>query len=197
MSRMDVTIQLPKSPHLGRFSRTEFYQLAETGVIPNRHIELMEGEIIQMAPQRDPHALAVVFTDYALRRVFGEGFTIRVQLPFSISDVSEPEPDIAVLAGTPRSQVGHPKNALLLVEVAEASLEYDRTRKAGAYAEAGVEEYWIVNLNSRCVETFRHPIFDPVKKIHRYADVQIVFPPAAISPLAAAHATIAVADLLP
>ena len=197
MSIVDLPTTTEHGPRLKKFTRDEFYHLWESGMIASERVELLDGEIYEMAPQRDLHALAVVFADYALRRVFGDGFTIRIQLPFSINTISAPEPDVVVIAGSPRSQRGHPTSALLLVEVADTSWEYDRTKKARDYAAAGIDDYWIVNLNRRCIEVHRQPIYDVAQAIHRYADVQSFSPPDAVSPLAAPTTAIPVADFLP
>lgn len=193
----ELPIESASGPRVRRFTREDFYRMSEAGVIPDRNVELLDGEIIEMAPQRDPHALCVVFTDYALRRVFGDGYTIRVQLPFEISGVSQPEPDVVVLAGSPRTHAGHPTTALLVIEVADTSIDYDRKRKAHAYAEAGIQDFWIVNLNRRCVEIHRHPAVHQGNVSHQYTDIQIISPPSTISPLALPDARILVSDLLP
>ena len=91
----------------------------------------------------------------ALRRVFTHGYDIRVQMPLAIGDESEPEPDVAVVRGHFRDYRTHPLTATLVVEVADTSLEFDRSTKAARYASAEIPEYWIVNLVDRQAEVFR------------------------------------------
>ncbi len=111
-----------------------------------------------MGPQ---HAVAVALVSETLTRLALENTHVRVQLPLALGEYDEPFPDIAVVAGSPRDYLtNHPTTALLVVEVAEASLRTDRDIKASLYAHAGVPEYWIVNLKERVVEVYREPVSD-------------------------------------
>ena len=132
------------------WGRTDYERLVSAGILgPGDRVELLEGEIIEISPEKSRHAAAVDLALDALRRRLGASHTIRVQHPLAVSETSEPKPDLAVVPGTPRDYVDrHPSSADLLVEVSD-SLEYDRTRKAGVYAGAAIPEYWIVNLSSR------------------------------------------------
>ena len=129
---------------------------------------------------------------------------LRPQMPLSLGEDetghdSDPEPDLAVVAGTRRDYAtGHPATALLVVEIADSSLAYDRTRKARLYAGARIADYWIVNLVERQLEIFRKPEPDPAADgAWRYAARIIARPGEAVTPLALPAATIAVADILP
>jgi Uma2 family endonuclease len=136
--------------------------------------------------------LAVSNCDEELRRVFGVGYYVRVQMPFLGEGASEPEPDVAVIRGHRRDFGGsHPASAVLLVEVSDSTLQFDRLRKGPAYARAGVPEYWIVNLVDRVVEVYRNPTQAG------YQDVVVLRPGDMVAPLAAPSAGIAVAALLP
>jgi hypothetical protein len=107
---------------------------------------------------------------------------------------------LAVIAGSPRQYRthGNPETALLVVEVSEATLWFDRDRKANLYASANVADYWIVNLVQRRLETYRDPIADSTQPFgFRYNSRTILDPPDKVSPLAASQAQITVADLLP
>jgi len=110
---------------------------------------------------------------------------------------SEPQPDIAVLAGQPRD-FAHalPSTAALIVEVSLTTLAYDRARKAALYAQAGIEDYWIINLNAGQVEVHRKP-GALAEETFGYAQVNIYQSGQAIAPLAMPNAAVAVADLLP
>jgi Uma2 family endonuclease len=114
--------------------------------------------------------------------------------------MSVPDPDVAVIAGSIRENAGraNPKSALLIVEVSESSLAYDRNRKGSLYARAGIADYWIVNLEKRFLEVHRNPVPDEAAAFgFRYQDVEFLEPPDEIAPLALPQARIKIADLLP
>jgi Uma2 family endonuclease len=142
-----------------RWTRQEYEQLGVLGVLgPDEHVELIGGEIVQVPPQQTRHATGVYLAQVALSAVFRAGFLVRVQLPLALGQYSEPEPDVAVVAGSPRDFVAdHPTSALLVVEVADTTLSFDRNAKASLYAAAGIPEYWIVNLVHRQLEMHREP----------------------------------------
>ncbi len=114
-----------------------------------------------MTPQSPDHALAVRAVEEAFRRVFTHGYDVRVQMPLGVGEDSEPEPDVAVVRGHFRDFRTHPLTAEIVVEVADSTLEFDRSRKAARYASARIPEYWIVNLVDRRVEVFRDPAKSP------------------------------------
>jgi len=142
-----------------RFSRDEYHEMARTGILrPEERVELIHGEILAMTPQGTPHAAFIDFLDTQLQQAFGEQVAVRTQLPLSLGETSEPEPDLAVVPGQPLDYVqAHPTIALLIVEVAETSLTFDRTNKAQLYAEHLMPEYWIVNIGDRQLEVFLDP----------------------------------------
>ena len=105
------------------------------------------------------HATAVSLTAKALGAAFGSGFEVRVQMPLALDEHSEPEPDLAVVAGDARDyRDAHPTRALLVVEVADKTLAFARGRKLAVYARCGVPEVWIVNLLEAVVEVHRDPV---------------------------------------
>ncbi len=112
-----------------------------------------------MPPVGPEHGSTVDQTMLSLgRRLSGQSCYIRVQNPLRLRD-SEPYPDIAIVPGKPSDyRQQHPTTALLVIEIADTSLEYDRTEKMSLYAAAGIPEYWIVNLVERCLEVYREPI---------------------------------------
>ena len=146
---------------LRRWTREEYDRLVAVGVLgEDERVQLVEGEIVEMSPQGAWHATAVRLVEEALRRAFGEGFDVRVQLPLALGPDSEPEPDVAVVRGGPRDyRDRHPtgQDTVLVVEVAESTWRFDRERKAKVYAGAGIEEYWILNLEGRVLEVYRGP----------------------------------------
>ena len=187
------TMTTASAPRPRLWARAEYDRLVAAGVFgPGDRVELLEGEIIEMSPEKSRHAAAVDLALEALRRAFGPAYTIRVQHPLAVSDTSEPEPDLAVVPGTARDYVDHhPTGAALVVEVSDTSLEYDRTRKARTYAQAGIADYWVVNLVDAVLEVRRDPGLDG------YASLSRLKSDAAVSPLSAPSARVAVADLLP
>ena len=128
-----------------RWTRAEYDRMIEHGLFgPDERLELIDGEILTVTPQGTPHAGTVGLVQDVLCVVFGHTH-VRVQLPFALDPASEPEPDLAVVAGTPRDYgEAHPDSALLIVEVAETTLGFARRSKGSLYARAGIAEYWIV-----------------------------------------------------
>lgn len=147
------TLTIPRR----RFTREEYYRMAEAGLFNGERVELIEGDIVRMSPVGPLHGEIVTLIAEKLWALFGSGYRVRVQQPLVIDD-SEPEPDIAVVPGKPGDyREAHPTTALLVVEVSQTSAEYDREVKAPLYARAGVPEYWIVNLDEGCIEVYRDP----------------------------------------
>jgi Uma2 family endonuclease len=188
------------APRLRLWTREEYYKMAEAGVFqPGERVELIGGRIVAMSPQNSPHFTAIRLVEDALRVLFGAGYDVRVQGPLDLSLSSQPEPDIAVVPGTIRDySTTHPTTALLVVEVSESILSFDRGEKASLYASAGIPEYWVVNLLDRCLEVNRDPVPTAGQPYgygyrgnRRYAATDHV------SPLAVPQKTVSVADLLP
>jgi Uma2 family endonuclease len=178
---------------LRRWSREEYDRMIAAGVFaPGEQVELIDGEILRMVPQGSVHFTAIVLAGEALRRVFGAGFHVRTQGPLALGLSSEPEPDVAVVRGAPRDyRDAHPDTSLLIVEVAGASIDYDRRRKASLYARAGIRDYWIVNLEDRCLEVYRDPDQGAYRSRQRFHAGDLV------SPLAVSDAAVPVEGLLP
>jgi Uma2 family endonuclease len=144
---------------LRRWTRDEYERLGTTRVLgPEERVELIEGEIVEVPPQLGPHATGVYLAQEVLHTTYGDGFLVRVQLPLALGQYSEPEPDVAVVAGSPRDFVAaHPTMAVLVIEVSDTTLSYDRETKGSLYAAAGIPEYWILNLVDRQLEMHRAP----------------------------------------
>ena len=184
---------------LRRWKRIEYDRLVALGVFHGEPIELIGGQLVVAEPQYPYHASAISAADYALRAVLPPGWIVRVQAPVSLDDESEPEPDLAVVAGRPADyREAHPARPVLAVEVAESSLDFDRQQKSSLYARAGIRDYWIVNLVDRLLEVHRDPEPDPSAPYGwRYRSITALAPPAVVAPLAFTSRRIAVADLLP
>ncbi|WHZ25368.1 MAG: Uma2 family endonuclease [Nitrospira sp.] len=181
-----------------RWTRREYDRMAEAGFFTQGdRVQLIEGDIVTMTPQNSPHASAIGKTERVLERLFGMNVWVRVQMPLIVDPDSEPEPDLAVVPGTPDDyRDEHPRSALLVVEVSDTTLALDRDRKRAIYARAGISEYWIVNLAERCLEVYRDPIAVP-GQASVYRSAQKLTPADSLVPLAAPAATVTVADLLP
>jgi len=176
-----------------RWTRQEYDKMIDVGILgPEDRVELIEGEIVEMSPQKPPHSVCVQLAEEALRAVFAAGFDVRAQLPLAFDD-SEPEPDLAVVPGSIRDYLAeHPSTAVLVVEVADSTLDFDRRRKGRMYARAGIPEYWLVNLVDRVIEVYREP-----RPEGSYTFVQRLGENDTITALAAPNAKIAVSALLP
>lgn len=186
------------SVQLKRWTREEYDRLVALGALgPDDRVQLIEGEIVEMAPQGPGHFAAVYLVEQALRRIFSGEYMVRVQGPLALGEHSEPEPDVAVVAGGPRDYLGeHPTTALLVVEVSDSTLVFDQTRKAPIYAAAGIPEYWIVNLQDGSLEVLRDPVpADGGRPAYR--TILRLGPAEHGAPLARPDYSVAVADLLP
>ena len=179
-----------------KWDKPFYYQAVETGLFDGRHIDLTEGEIIEMSPMGSLHASAIMLAEDALRAAFAsDQYRIRVQMDFDIPGDTMLEPDIAVVLGKPRDfRQAHPRYADLIVEVAESSLGFDRNVKAKLYARSGVPEYWIVNLVDGNLEIYRSP---SANAPHAYTQTAVIGPDDTVIPIGAPDAAITVADLLP
>jgi Uma2 family endonuclease len=146
-------------PH--RFTVADYHRMAEAGILDeDSHVELIRGQIVDMAPIGAPHLGMVNRLTRLLPAILDGRGVLSIQNPVRLDDGSEPEPDVAVLrpraddyeTATPRAA-----DVLLVVEVADTSLGDDRDIKAPLYAESGIPECWIVNLVERVVEVYRQP----------------------------------------
>ena len=137
-------------------SRKEYDQMVEMGMFEDERIELLRGVLVTVSPQKWHHAAVVEFLTNTIIRALDPSYRVRPQLPFAASDWSEPEPDLAVVRHDPQLRE-HPQQVLLLIEVAETSLRKDRILKRDIYAEAGVPEYWVVDVQKMVVEVHTQP----------------------------------------
>jgi Uma2 family endonuclease len=181
-------------PH--RFTVAEYYRMAEAGILDeDSRVELIDGRIIQMSPINARHATAVDRCLEAFAGLVRAGRVIlRVQNPLRLGRYNEPQPDVALVRSRPdRYVTGHPRAAsvLLLIEVADSSLEYDRRHKLPLYAGARIREAWVLNLPERLLEVHQEPGPDghAVSRVYR--------PGERVVPLAFPDLEIAVDDLLP
>lgn len=201
---MTTAIETNKGLYLpGRrlLTRQEFEQIADSGAFgPEERLELIEGEILtKELLMKTPHATAVSLAEIALRQAFPTGYVVCGQLPLALGERNELLPDIAVVVGSIRDyEENHPITAVLVVEIADTTLRFDRTTKVGLYARAGILEYWIVNLNERLLEVHREPEPRRGRPLgYYYADVVAYTETDSLAPLAAAETVLAVSEFLP
>jgi Uma2 family endonuclease len=149
------------------FKTDELLHMAEAGVFgPEERVELIRGEILSMTPTGAPHAAAVAHTTRTLILTLGDDAVVWIQSTMRLSDDSAPQPDVTVLR--PRRDLysralPDPQDVLLVVEVSDTSLAYDRKVKSGLYAEAGIPEYWLVDVAADCLLVWS----DPERAIYR------------------------------
>jgi Uma2 family endonuclease len=182
-----------------RWTRLEYERLIDLGVFaPDDRLELIAGQLIVREPQGRPHSTGIRLVAGTLRAAFGPDWNIEAQLPIALDEESEPEPDVAVVAGGPRDYLAsHPTHPALVVEVALSSLALDRGEKASIYARAGVADYWIVNLADNLLEVYRVPQADPDAPLGwRYGSTTALRRGDAVTPLALPHWSIPISDLL-
>ncbi|WP_072013742.1 Uma2 family endonuclease [Myxosarcina sp. GI1] len=145
---------------LAKWTIDEYHHMIETGLLDNRRVELLKGEIVEMSPEGEAHAYFSSEAEDYLRGLLGNRVTIRSGKPITLPDSSEPEPDIAVVQKLGREYLAHhpyPKNIFWLIEYANSSLEKDLNIKTKIYAEVGIKEYWVINLKKRQLIVFREP----------------------------------------
>ena len=150
-----------EGPRRHRLTVAEYYRMGEAGILaPDARVELIDGEIIDMAPPGHPHAGTVDQLALALSSTLNGRAHVRVQNPLRLDDHSEPQPDVSVLRGRPDFyKSGHPRpvDALLVVEVADTSLRYDRDDKIPLYARHAIPEVWLVDLKAKRLVRYRNP----------------------------------------
>ena len=187
-------------PALWRLPRIRYEQMVERGLLDSDDkVELLDGLLVVKEPQSALHSAATVACHRALQRAFGPRRHIRIGSPVALDDMSEPEPDLAVVPGAPWDyKQAHPAKPVLMVEVSLSSRAKDRLWKGGLYARARLADYWVVNLVDEALEVYRQPRRAPSHRYGwRYASVQVLKRGATISPLAAPGRRIRVAHLLP
>jgi len=186
---------LPSSPIVRhRFTIEQYHDIIDRGIFAeDEPIELLRGEIVRKMPIGNPHAATVKRLNRLLPTRLPAGVLLSIQDPISIEE-SEPEPDVAILNFRDDLYASRRPNAqdvLLLIEVADSSLAYDRDVKGPIYAEAGVREYWIVNLLNSTVEVYRDPQSDG-----RFATVTTAVSGEILTPLLLSGLSVPVDEIL-
>ena len=155
------------------FTAEEFERMGEAGIFrQDARLELIDGEIFEMSPIGNAHAACVKFLNRVLSRLFGGTFIIGVQDPIRLNDFSEPQPDISLMRWRDDDYSGgHPTPAdvLLVIEVSDTTLEYDRQMKVPLYARAGIAEAWLVNIPEERMEIYSDPSGDSYRRAEVFA----------------------------
>lgn len=162
-----------------RFSVEEVLAMVEAGILPSaRGLELIEGELIEMAPIGPGHASCTTDIADQLRPQIAPDEQLRIGQPIVLANHSMPEPDLSIVRRSPdHYRTAHPtaEDTLLVIEVSDSSLKRDRQIKLGLYARAGIPEVWILDLTAQALEAYREPAGD------HYAQLTTLRPPAVVT----------------
>lgn len=163
MSARELAMEVLEEPRILRHRITvdDYYRMAEVGVLaPDARVELIDGEVIDMAPMGTRHRYVVMSLTRLLLRAVGDAALVSAQLPLRLGDQSEPEPDLALLksrADGYATVMPGGKDTLLVIEVSDTTLAYDVRIKAPLYARHGVPELWVVDLAGGLLRRFGAP----------------------------------------
>ncbi len=170
----------------------DYHQMIKTGLLDDRPVELLAGEIVEMSPEGESHAFFSSEAGNYLARVLGDRAFLRHAKPITLPNGSEPEPDLAIVQPLGREYLTHhpyPENIFWVIEYANSSLEKDTTVKYHIYAEAGIPEYWLINLQTGELIIYRQP------RGREYGS-KMTLKDGAISPLAFPDVTIPVEKII-
>lgn len=143
-----------------KWSLQDYHQMIKTGLLDDRPVELLAGEIVEMSPEGEPHAFFSRTAGQYLTRLLGDRALVSPAKPITLPKGSEPEPDIAIVQPLGREYLTHhpyPENIFWVIEYSNTSLDKDSTVKYHIYAEAGIAEYWLVNLQTGELIVYRQP----------------------------------------
>ncbi len=178
------------------WTREEMYRAAEAGVFrPDERLELIDGQlVVKISPQERPHSICVIKISAWLNDITGDAAYVITQGPIVLGERDEPEPDVAVVRGSPDDDLDEhpfPGEVALVVEVGDPTLTRDRRLKVPRYAAAGIVEVWLVDVENRRLEIYREP-----ERIG-YGVVTILSEEHEAAPLFAPEAKTVIAELLP
>ncbi len=170
-----MSANLHQVARLHRLSVADYHHMGAAGILgPDLRTELIEGEIIEMTPIGSNHGGTVNLLSRLLAKVVGDVAIVAVQNPVRLDDFSEPQPDLALLRPNPdfyRTAHPGPREVLLVIEVSDSSLRYDRDLKFPLYARAGIAEAWLVDLDGRALSRHTDPAPNGYQTVERVSDL--------------------------
>ena len=194
MTLLDAPAVPPGRPPK-RWTKAEFNAAVDRGVFAGSRTYLYRGELIDMPAMGTLHIRGIIRATVWLVRTFDPDYVVRCQGPFELRDESMPQPEFVVCTPEQDARLPHPNRAVLVIEVADSSVELDR-EAADDYAAAGVPDYWIDNVRDRQLEVYRDPRPDSASVTGvRYASVRVYVAGESLAPLARPDAVVAVSTL--
>jgi Uma2 family endonuclease len=175
-----------------KWTLEDYHRMIEAGILDDRRVELLKGEIVEMAPEGEPHAYSSDEAGEYLSELLRDRAKVRQAKPITLPNASEPEPDLAIVQRLGREYRSHhpyPENIFWIIEYSDSSLTKDLQTKIKVYAEVGIAEYWVVNLKELHLMVFRNP------QAGEYTS-QSVFTSGTIQPLAFPDVDISVDSIL-
>lgn len=145
---------------IAKWTVDEYHGMIAMGILDNRRVELLKGEIVEMSPEGEPHAYFSSEAGEYLSQLLDNRAMIRQGKPITLPNNSEPEPDLAIVQRLGREYLEHhpyPEQIFWLIEYSDSSLDKDLQTKSVIYAEVEIFEYWVVNLRRRQLVVFREP----------------------------------------
>jgi Uma2 family endonuclease len=143
-----------------KWTVADYHHMIASGLLDERRVELLRGEIVEMMPEGEPHAYFSSEAGEYLIETLGKRASVRPAKPITLPNNSEPEPDVAIVQRLGREYLDHhpyPENIFWLIEYADSSLDKDLKLKSSVYAEVNIPEYWVIDLRRRCLIVFREP----------------------------------------
>jgi Uma2 family endonuclease len=159
-----------------KWTLEEYHRMIELGVLEDKRVELIKGQIVEMPLEGPPHAYFSTEASSYLLRLLGDLAMVRQGKPITLPNQSEPEPDIAIVQRLGREYLRHhpyPENIFWLIEYANASLEKDLNLKTQVYAEVAIAEYWVVDLTKQTLIVFRNPQSGQYSSCTSYTEGQL------------------------
>lgn len=167
----------------------DYHRMIAAGILDDRHVELLNGEIVEMSPEGIPHASSSDRADRHIRNLLGDRAWLRVGKPITLPSNSEPEPDLCICRNIEYdTHHPYPEDIFWLIEFSDSSLKKDLEVKPETYAAASIREYWVVNLKAKELTVFQSPT------LAGYQSEQI-FTSGSISPLAFQDVSVSVRQL--
>ena len=145
---------------IAKWTLDEYHRMIAAGLLDDRRVELLQGAIVEMSPEGEPHAYFSSEAGEYLAQRLGDRALVRQVKPITLPNQSEPEPDLAIVQRLGREYLSHhpyPSNIFWLIEYANSSLAKDLQDKNRIYAEVGIAEYWVIDLSRRTLIVFRQP----------------------------------------